>query len=121
MSNTNTIDDTKDLGEEYSLGKKACVVVVHQLSVIMMVTSIFAMDYFLRNKIMIRINVCSVLAVLGLTGGFVTLAYLTNVTGRRFSKDYKIYYNFIGYSGADFSAACIGSYKYNTQGQDGGL
>lgn len=95
MSNTNTIDDTKDLGEEYSLGKKACVVVVHQLSVIMMVTSIFAMDYFLRNKIMIRINVCSVLAVLGLTGGFVTLAYLTNVTGRRFSKDYKIYYNFI--------------------------
>lgn len=79
-------------GELYTTGKKASVVVVHQFFVIMMVCSIFAAGFCIRKHEHTCVELFSVMSVMGLAGGFVALAYLTNVTGRKSSNDYTIYY-----------------------------
>ncbi len=65
----------------YTFGKKAAVGVIHQLFLILMVTSLFTLDYYLRGNLMENSMFFSVLAVVGLVGTFVALAYLTDASG----------------------------------------
>lgn len=81
--------------KEYTIGKKAAAILIHQLFVIMMVTGIYAADYCIKEKLYSQSINYTVLAIIGLTCSFVVLAYLTNVTGRKSSDDPTIYYNFV--------------------------
>ena len=73
--------------KEYTIGKKAAAILIHQLFVIMMMAGIYAADYCIKKRMYsLSINY-TVLAIIGLTGSFVVLAYLSNVTGRKSSDD----------------------------------
>ena len=76
----------------YSNGKKAAVIVLHQMFMIMMITCVYAIDYYIR--VSSENMLCNFLtfAIIGLIGNFVTLAYLTNITGRKSEEDLTIYY-----------------------------
>lgn len=81
--------------KEYTIGKKAAAILIHQLFAIMMMAGIYAADYCIKKRMYSQSINYTVLAIIGLTGSFVVLAYLTNVTGRKSSDDPAIYYNFV--------------------------
>ena len=81
--------------KEYTIGKKAAAILIHQLFIIMMMAGIYAADYCIKERMYSQSINYTVLAIIGLTGSFVVLAYLTNVTGRKSSDDPAIYYNFV--------------------------
>ena len=81
--------------KEYTIGKKAAAILIHQLFVIMMMAGIYAADYCIKKRMYSQSINYTVLAIIGLTGSFVVLAYLTNVTGKKSSDDPAIYYNFV--------------------------
>ena len=81
--------------KEYTIGKKAAAILIHQLFVIMMVTGIYAADYCIKERMYSQSINYTILAIIGLTCSFVVLAYLTNVTGRKSPDDPTIYYNFV--------------------------
>ena len=81
--------------KEYTIGKKAAAILIHQLFVIMMMAGIYAADYCIKKRMYSQSINYTVLAIIGLTGSFVVLAYLTNVTGKKSSDDPTIYYNFV--------------------------
>ncbi len=74
----------------YTFGKKAAVVVIHQLFFILMITSLFTLDYYVRQNLMGNGMTFSILAVAGLAGTFVALAYLTDASGKRSGKDTEV-------------------------------
>lgn len=82
--------------KEYTNGKKGAAIVIHQMFLIMMVCSIYGTGYSLRVREG-GIGLLSLLMVIGLVGNFVTLAYLTNICGRRSEEDSTIYLNVIDY------------------------
>lgn len=77
---------------EYSNGKKGAAIVLHQMFLVMMVCSLYGAGYYVGMHIE-GAGFWSFLAVVGLVGSFVMLAYLTGICGRRTSEDDTIYLN----------------------------
>ena len=80
---------------EYTLGKKAAAVVIHQMLMIMTTVGLNASQYCMMNGYRDYANTFSLFFMLGLSGSFVALAYLTNITGRKSEDDPTIYYNWM--------------------------
>lgn len=77
---------------EYTLGKKAAGVLVHQMLMIVTFVGLNAAQYCMRNGYRDYVNTFSIFFMIGLSGSFVALAYLTNITGRKSEDDPNIYY-----------------------------
>ena len=67
--------------KEYTYGKKASMIVIHQMCIILMIDSFFAMNYFAHMHMIRIVGWFSVMSVLGLVGGLLILSLLTNMTG----------------------------------------
>lgn len=80
--------------KEYSNGRKGAAIVIHQMFLVMMVCSIYGTGFNIRMHAG-GLGELSLLMVTGLVGSFVTLAYLTNICGRRSDEDPNIYLNLI--------------------------
>ena len=80
---------------EYTLGKKAAAVVIHQMLMIMTTIGLNASQYCMMNGYRDYANTFSIFFMIGLSGSFVALAYLTNITGRKSEDDPTIYYNWV--------------------------
>lgn len=80
--------------KEYSNGRKGAAIVIHQMFLVLMVCSIYGTGYNIRMHAG-GLGELSLLMVTGLVGSFVTLAWLTNICGRRSEEDPGIYLNFI--------------------------
>lgn len=78
--------------KQYTIGKKAAVIVLHQLCMILMVTGVFATGYAFRHDAHGNIDIYTLISFAGLVGSFVSLAYMANVAGRKSEDDYTIYY-----------------------------
>lgn len=78
--------------KQYTIGKKAAVIVLHQLCMILMVTGVFATGYAFRHDAHGNIDIYTLISLAGLAGSFVSLAYMANVAGRKSEDDYTIYY-----------------------------
>ncbi len=74
------------------IGKKAAVIVLHQLCMILMVTGVFATGYAFRHDAHENIDIYALISLAGLVGSFVSMAYMANVAGRKSEDDYTIYY-----------------------------
>lgn len=79
--------------KEYTSGKRAAIIVIHQMFMILMVTGIYSSGYSFRNNIHGMIELYTFMAVAGLVGSFVSLGYLANIAGRKSEDDYTIYYS----------------------------
>ena len=77
---------------QYTIGKKAAVIVLHQLCMILMVTGVFATGYAFRHDAHENIDIYALISLAGLVGSFVSIAYMANVAGRKSEDDYTIYY-----------------------------
>ena len=80
---------------EYTLGKKAAAVAIHQMLMIMTTVGLNASQYCMMNGYREYTNTFSIFFMIGLSGSFVALAYLTNITGRKSEDDPTIYYNWV--------------------------
>ena len=80
---------------EYTLGKKVAAVVIHQMLMIMTTVGLNASQYCMMNGYREYTNTFSIFFMIGLSGSFVALAYLTNITGRKSEDDPTIYYNWM--------------------------
>lgn len=80
---------------EYSYGKKVAALVIHQMFLIMMVSCLFTMNYFIRIRLVREGMVYSFLAIVGLVGSFVALAYLTSASGKHSADDPMVHYHVI--------------------------
>lgn len=78
--------------KQYTIEKKAAVIVLHQLCMILMVTGVFATGYAFRHDAHGNIDIYTLISLAGLVGSFVSLAYMANVAGRKSEDDYTIYY-----------------------------
>lgn len=78
--------------KQYTIGKKAAVIVVHQLCMVLMVTGVYATGYAFRHEAHGNIDIYTLISLAGLVGSFVSLAYMANVAGRKSEDDYTIYY-----------------------------
>ena len=77
--------------KQYTIGKKAAVIVLHQLCMILMVTGVFATGYAFRHDAHENIDIYTLISLAGLVGSFVSLAYMANVAGRKSEDDYTVY------------------------------
>ncbi|MEE1216799.1 MAG: HAMP domain-containing sensor histidine kinase [Agathobacter sp.] len=78
--------------KQYTIGKKAAVIVLHQLCMVLMVTGVYATGYAFRHEAHGNIDIYTLISLAGLVGSFVSLAYMANVAGRKSEDDYTIYY-----------------------------
>lgn len=76
--------------KQYSSGKKGFVIVLHTMFVIIMFTNLYAMQYHMRERIPEGKGLFAILAMFGLLGSFVNLAYLTDITGKSSSEDKQV-------------------------------
>ena len=91
--------------KKYSTSRKLGYAVLHQFFLILMVTSIFYIEH-LQNVLLRETEsqeviyvlgnsgygvVYGIMAVVGLAGSLLILAYLTTITGKRSSKDTTVY------------------------------
>lgn len=76
--------------KQYSSGKKGFVIVLHTMFVIIMFTNLYAMQYHMRERIPEGKGLFAILAMFGLLGSFVNLAYLTDITGKNNSEDKQV-------------------------------
>lgn len=81
--------------KSYTLGKKGAMVVLHQMFTIIMFAGVFAIDYLIRNGRIDFVNFMCGMTIIGFSGSFIILAYLTNVTGYKSEDDRTVYYIFI--------------------------
>ena len=79
---------------EYSVGKKAAAIVLHQMFLVLMVTSIFTSGYYGRMRQTGSMTFW-MLAVIGLVGMFIALAYLTSAAGRKSESDESVSLNWV--------------------------
>jgi signal transduction histidine kinase len=75
---------------EYTNSRKAAAVVIHQMFFVLMVCSLYGAGYNQKTNAG-GLAVLTFLAVVGLVGDFVSLAYLTGISGRRSLEDTHIY------------------------------
>lgn len=78
--------------KEYTNEKKAAAIIVHQMFMIILMTSIYSAGYCFKNHIEKNIQLYTFFSVAGLIGSLVSLAYLANIAGRRSEDDHNIYY-----------------------------
>ena len=78
--------------KQYTIGKKAAVIVVHQLCMVLMVTGVYATGYAFRHETHGNIDIYTLISLASLVGSFVSLAYMANIAGRKSEDDYTIYY-----------------------------
>ena len=78
--------------KQYTIGKKAAVIVLHQLCMVLMVTGVYATGYAFRHETHGNIDIYTLISLAGLVGSFVSLAYMANIAGRKSEDDYTIYY-----------------------------
>ena len=78
--------------KQYTIGKKAAVIVLHQLCMVLMVTGVNATGYAFRHEAHGNIDIYTLISLAGLVGSFVSLAYMANIAGRKSEDDYTIYY-----------------------------
>ena len=78
--------------KEYTNGIKGAAIVMHQMFLVLMVCSLYGIGYNMRMHYG-GLGVLSTLAILGLVGSFVMLAFITGITGRRSAEDQHIYLN----------------------------
>ena len=76
--------------KEYSNGIKGAAIVMHQMFLVLMVCSLYGIGYNMRMHYG-GLGILSTLAILGLVGSFVMLAFLTGSIGRRSADDNHIY------------------------------
>ena len=76
--------------KEYSNGIKGAAIVMHQMFLVLMVCSLYGIGYNMRMHYS-GLGLLSTLAILGLVGSFVMLAFMTGITGRRSADDNHIY------------------------------
>ena len=83
--------------EEYNLGKKLMVIVVHQMFTVLMITNLYFLGYLQRESLPGSGTsvLYGMITVAGLVGSMLSLAYLTNTAGKRSEEDPKIYYSWI--------------------------
>lgn len=79
--------------KKYTLGKKLFVAVLHQMFLVTIICSLFAMNELVRLHQTDNIMFLSFLSVIGLVGTFVALAYLTNVSGYRSEEEDEVYFH----------------------------
>lgn len=87
--------------KNYTFSKKASILVLHQMFIILTILSISAMGYFAGQEQYQVLGKCCIGAVAGLVGSFVALAYLTNTCGRKSEEDIRIYYHKIDFIPGD--------------------
>jgi nitrogen-specific signal transduction histidine kinase len=76
--------------KEYTNSRKGVAVVIHQMFFVMMACSLYGAGYNMRTHGG-GLPVLTFLTVIGLVGGFMSLAYLTGISGRRSLEDTHIY------------------------------
>jgi signal transduction histidine kinase len=76
--------------KEYTNSHKGAAIVIHQMFCVMMVCGLYGAGYNLRTEGG-GLAALTLLAIVGLVGSFVTLAYLTGLSGRRSAEDAHIY------------------------------
>lgn len=69
--------------KQYSNGRKGFVIVLHTMFVVLLFVNIFALQFHIREKISEGKWVSTILSVLGFFGAFITLAYITEITGQK--------------------------------------
>ena len=79
--------------KKYTLGRKLFAAVLHQMFMIMVVCSLFAMDELVRTHEMENLMELSMLSIIGLVGTFIALAYLTNVSGYRDEDEKEVFFH----------------------------
>ena len=79
--------------KQYTIGKKAAVIVLHQLCMILMVTGVFATGYAFRHDAHENIDIYTLISLAGLVGSFVSLAYMATwqAENQRMITQYTIY------------------------------
>ncbi|MCM1283547.1 MAG: HAMP domain-containing histidine kinase [Muribaculaceae bacterium] len=97
--------------KEYSSGMKGAAIVVHQMFFIVMLCSLYGAGYVLKERSE-GMGCLSLLAVIGLVGSFVLLAYLTSVAGRRSEEDEAIYLNAVDYVYTDVQLVLFVAFVY---------
>jgi len=79
--------------KKYTLGRKLFAAVLHQMFMIMVICSLFAMDTLVRAHEMEYLMAFSMLSIIGLVGTFIALAYLTNVSGYRDEDEKEVFFH----------------------------
>ncbi len=79
--------------KKYTLGRKLFAAVLHQMFMIMVICSLFAMDELVRAHEMEYLMAFSMLSIIGLVGTFIALAYLTNVSGYRDEDEKEVFFH----------------------------
>lgn len=88
--------------KEYTFGKKAVAVVLHQMCMILSMCCLYTSDYYHRNRLPEHGGLITFFCIAGLLGTFVLLAYLTMVVGQKNSEDKEIGLHKIDYVYGDF-------------------
>lgn len=97
--------------KEYSNGIKGAAIVIHQMFFVLMVCSLYGVGYDIAHHIKGMAGL-STLIVIGLVGSFVTLAYLTSITGRHAADDPQVYLNFVDRIYTDIQLLVFGFLLY---------
>ena len=97
--------------KEYSNGIKGAAIVIHQMFYVLMVCSLYGVGYDIAHHIKGMAGL-STLIVIGLVGSFVTLAYLTSITGRHAADDPQVYLNFVDRIYTDIQLLVFGFLLY---------
>jgi two-component sensor histidine kinase len=86
--------------KEYTNSRKAAAIVIHQMFFVMMACSLYGAGYNQKTGAG-GLAVLTFLTVVGLVGGFISLAYLTGISGRRSFEDTHIYLSTIDWVYSD--------------------
>ena len=97
--------------KEYSNGIKGAAIVIHQMFFVLMVCSLYGVGYDIAHHIKGMAGL-STLIVIGLVGSFVTLAYLTSITGRHAADDPQVYLKFVDRIYTDIQLLVFGFLLY---------
>lgn len=78
---------------KYTMGRKLFAAVLHQMFMIMVICSLFAMDALARAHKPEHLMPLSLLSIIGLVGTFIALAYLTNVSGYHSEAEDEVFFH----------------------------
>ena len=99
--------------KEYTTGIKSAVIVIHQMFIVLMVCGLFGTGYVAQRDLQ-GMGLLMLLSVIGLVGSFVTLAYLTGISGRKSTDDPAIYLNMVDKVYTDVQNWCFLSGLYTS-------
>lgn len=76
----------------YTIGKKLSAIVIHQMFMIIMMTCLFASDYFLIHHMRSLASTFGLVAIISLAFSFIALAFITTVAGQYEEGDELVHY-----------------------------